>query len=164
MINWKHCPQCKNELDLTGEYPYCKHCALTIYKNSKPTASVLLVKDDKVLLAKRGIEPFKGMYDIVGGFLKDGEDPIEGVKREAKEETGLKIKILDFLGIYMDTYGPTGEHTFNTYYVGEIIGGEMSPQDDVSELEWVPIADPPTPAFKSQTTVLKNLQKWYKKK
>ncbi|HJY99037.1 MAG TPA: NUDIX hydrolase [Patescibacteria group bacterium] len=163
MINWKYCPQCKNGLDRSGEYPYCKNCDLTIYQDSKPTASVLLVKDDKVLLAKRSIEPFKGMYDVIGGFLKEGEDPIVGVKREVKEETGLNIKILDFLGIYMDTYGSTGQHTFNVYYVGEITGGEMSAQEDVAELEWVPIASPPEMAFRSQDKTLKDLQKWYSK-
>lgn len=160
MINWKFCPQCKRELKLDGEYPQCPSCKITIYLHSSPTASVLIYNNGQVLLPKRGIEPFKGEFDIVGGFLKYGEDPIDGVIREAKEETGLEIKILDLLGIYMDTYGPSGESTLNVNYVGEIVSGELKAQDDVAELVWCPIDNLPKPAFKSQLQAFKDLKRW----
>lgn len=55
----------------------------------------------------RGIEPKKGKYDFIGGFLENGEDPLDGAVREFKEETGVEInkKDLEFLGIYVDDYG-----------------------------------------------------------
>lgn len=158
---YKFCPRCKTELDLSGEYPHCPKCDLTIYFNSKPTASILLLDKDKVLLGKRAIEPFKGKYDIIGGFLKNGEDPVTGVLRETKEETGLKIKITEFFGIYMDTYGKGGDYTLNIYYLGKIISGKMKASDDVAQLEWVPISKLPKPAFKSQEKVFVDLQEWY---
>ena len=161
MIKYKFCPQCKTKLDLTGEYPYCSNCDLTIYLNSKPTASILLIDGDKVLLGKRAINPFKDEYDIIGGFLKNGEDPVTGVLREAKEETGLTVKITNLLGIYMDIYGKGGDYTLNIYYIGKIINGEMKASDDVAELEWFEIEDLPKPAFKNQEEVFKDLQKWY---
>lgn len=164
MIDWKYCPQCKKPLDTSGEHPYCKHCKLTIYQNSKPTASVFLINGDKILLSKRGIEPYKGKYDVIGGFLKLGEDPKKGAIREAREETGLKIKIIDMLGIYQDRYGKNGEYTFNIYYVGKIVGGKMRPQDDVSELTWFSIKKLPKPAFKSQTETFRDIKAWYNKK
>jgi ADP-ribose pyrophosphatase YjhB (NUDIX family) len=163
MIKYKFCPQCKTKLDSTGEYPYCPNCKLTIYLDSKPTASILIISGNKVLLGKRAIEPFKGKYDVVGGFLKYGEDPITGVLREAKEETGLTIKITDFLGICMDTYGKGGDYTLNIYYVGEIVSGKMEASDDVAKLEWFDINKLPKPAFKNQEKVFKDLQKWYGK-
>jgi len=158
---YKFCPQCKTKLDLTEEYPYCPNCNLTIYLDSKPTASILLIDGNKVLLGKRATEPFKGKYDVIGGFLKYGEDPIAGVLREVKEETGLKVKITDLLGIYMDTYGKGGESTLNINYIGKIVSGKMKASDDVAELEWVPIDKLPEPAFKSQIKTFKDLQKWY---
>lgn len=104
---------------------------------------MLPVKDGKVLLAKRGRDPFKGAYDIIGGFMEVGEIPEEAAIREAKEETGLDIKITSLLGIYSDRYGDDGEYTLNLHYIGEVVGGEMKAMDDVAELEWVEISEVP---------------------
>lgn len=139
MINYQFCPQCKNNLDLSGEYPCCPNCKETFYKNSKPCAGVLPIKNGQVLLAKRGTEPHKGEWDIIGGFLNSGEHPETGALREALEETGLKTKITGFLGIYMDKYGENGDDTLNIFYTAEIIEGELKAQDDVVSLEWVDI-------------------------
>lgn len=134
---------------------------MIIYKNSAPTASMLIVKNDKVLLARRNVEPFKGEYDVVGGFLKYGEDPTAGVRRETEEETGLTVRIIKMLGVYMDTYGKGGKRTLNFYYVGEIVSGRIKAKDDVAALEWFPIDKPPRPAFRSQRRVFKDLLKWH---
>ncbi len=163
MENFKYCPRCKSKLRNSPDFFECKSCGQIVYKNSAPTASVLIIKGGKVLLAKRAVEPFKGKYDIVGGFLKNGEDPVTGVLRETKEETGLKIKILDMLGIYMDTYGKDGIQTLNINYIGKIVNGKMKASDDVAELEWFPITKIPKPAFKGQIKAFKDLQKWYRR-
>jgi len=152
---------CKSKLINSRDFYKCTNCKQIIYKNPAPTASVLIINGSKVLLSKRGIEPFKGEYDVIGGFLKYGEDPIIGVQRETKEETGLKIKILDILGIYTDIYGEGGEKTFNINYIGKIVSGKMKASDDVAELEWFPISKLPKPAFKSQVETFKDLQKRY---
>ena len=56
------------------------------------------IKDGKILLVKRGIEPFKGRWHLVGGHVEDNETFREALIREFKEETNLDIevgKILD---------------------------------------------------------------------
>ncbi len=103
----------------------------------------------------------KGRYDVIGGFLKYGEHPINGVLRETTEETGLKVKVLDMLGIYMDTYGRGGKRTLNFYFVGEIVSGRPKAGDDVASLEWFPMNKTPRPAFKSQVKVFKDLLIWH---
>jgi ADP-ribose pyrophosphatase YjhB (NUDIX family) len=143
VIKYLYCTQCKAELNLGGEYPRCDGCNITYYQNSKPCASILPIKDGKVLLTKRAIEPYKGAFDIIGGYLKNGEHPIDGVRREAREETGLDIIPTEILGIYMDQYGKDGDMTLNIQYIGEIKGGEMKAQDDVASLHWIPIEDLP---------------------
>ena len=158
--DYKYCPRCKSKLKRTTDSFECPNCGMIIYKNSAPTASILIIKANKVLLAKRNVEPFKGRYDVVGGFLKYGEDPITGVLRETHEETGLKVKILGALGVYMDTYGRGGKCTLNFYYIGSIISGRIRAKDDVAELRWFPINKPPRPAFRSQVKVFKDLRKW----
>lgn len=56
----------------------CGVCGKWHYHNSKPCAGALVVRDGKVLLAQRGVEPFKGYWDIPGGFLEAGEHPEHG--------------------------------------------------------------------------------------
>jgi len=162
MINYKYCPQCKNDLDLSGEYPYCPHCRLTIYRNSKPCAGVLPIKNGRVLLSRRGVDPYKGDWDTIGGFLNSGEHPQTGALREALEETGLKMKITGLLGIYIDKYGPNGDDVQGTVYLTEITGGKMKAQDDVASLEWVDIKTGKiTSHFKSIEKVFADLTKLF---
>jgi ADP-ribose pyrophosphatase YjhB (NUDIX family) len=51
------------------------------------------VKDGKLLLLKRGVEPFKGFWHVVGGHVEEDESLKDAVKREFREETGLDIVV-----------------------------------------------------------------------
>ena len=54
--------------------------------------ALLFNKAGKVLLLRRSAKtPSPGRLDFVGGGLDRGEDPLDGIKREIEEETGLKI-------------------------------------------------------------------------
>ena len=90
------------------------------------------------MLARRAVAPFQGFWDIPGGFLDEGEDPLDGLRRELREETGLEVEPERFLGIWMDRYGgdSTAEATLNLYWTARVVGGEAAPADDVSELHW----------------------------
>lgn len=162
MINYKYCPQCKSDLDLSGENPYCPDCKLTIYLHAAIGTSVLIIKGSQVLLSKRNIEPYKGDWDTIGGFQKLGEDPQECAHREVVEETGLKIKITGILGIYTDRYGPDGDFTQSTCYLAKIVSGTMHAMDDISSLEWVDIKTGQISSrFKSVEKVFADLKKLY---
>jgi len=162
MINYKFCPQCKSDLAFTDEHYYCANCQINIYINSKPCVTVLPLKGGKVLLSKRGIEPYKGDWDTIGGFLKSGEPPEAGALREAKEETGLTMKLTKLFGIYMDKYGVDGEDVQTTVYLAEVHSGVLKPQDDVASLEWVDIKQNKIVSrFKSVEKVLADLKNLY---
>ncbi len=163
MINYQFCPQCRNKLDLSGEYPFCSNCNETFYRNSKPTAGILPIKDGKVLLAKRGREPLLGHWDIVGGFLNAGEHPEVGALREAFEETNCQMKITKLLGMYIDKYDNQSYDTLNIFYLGEIISGDLKPQDDIAELHWVDLKDLDkiTGGFKNVQMALSDLKNLY---
>lgn len=164
-VIYRFCPQCKSDLEKHREYSYCPNCKIRIYKNSKPTAAIFPIKNGKVLLTKRAIDPFKGDYDAVGGFLNNGEDPREAAIREAKEECGLDIEPTEMLGIYVDTYGEDGDYTLNIHYIGRVIGGKTKAGDDASSLHWIDIGKVPlNGGFKNTREALKDLQKWYKSK
>jgi len=135
---WKSCPRCGTELAGDAARLWCSACGFVVYASSKPTAGALCVENGRVLLARRAHPPFKGFWDIPGGFLDEGEDPLDGLRRELKEETGLDVEPERFLGIWIDRYGgdSTAESTLNLYWTALVVGGVAVPADDVSELRW----------------------------
>jgi ADP-ribose pyrophosphatase YjhB (NUDIX family) len=135
---WRVCPRCGAELGGDAARLACDACGFIVYASSKPTTSALCVDNGRVLLARRAHPPFQGFWDIPGGFLDEGEDPLDGLRRELREETGLEVEPQRFLGIWMDRYGgdSTAEATLNLYWIALVVGGEAAPADDVSELRW----------------------------
>lgn len=146
------CPKCATRLEPRDHHgrtlPTCPNCAFTFYNNSAPCTGVFVLRPcvgqelascHEVLLVKRAVEPFKGWWDVPGGFLESGEHPEAGAKRELWEETGLIIEPTELLGFWPDVYGPEEEPTLNIGYVARIIGGEMKAGDDASELAWFPL-------------------------
>ena len=53
----------------------------------------VFVKDGKILLLKRNVEPFKGCWHLIGGHVDDNESLRKALKREFKEETNLDIEV-----------------------------------------------------------------------
>ena len=135
---WRLCPRCGAELGGDAARLACDACGFIVYASSKPTAGALCVDNGRVLLARRAHPPFEGFWDIPGGFLDEGEGPLDGLRRELKEETGLEVEPERFLGIWMDRYGgdSTAEATLNLYWTARVVGGDAAPADDVSELRW----------------------------
>jgi len=82
----------------------------------------IIFEKGKVLLSKRAGRPFKNYWDVPGGFLEAGEHPEEGIKREIFEETGLKIKPMRIIGVFMDTYGKGGIRTLNIHFEADLVG------------------------------------------
>ena len=91
-------------------------------------------RDGKVLLVRRAIAPYRGYWDIPGGFLEAGEHPERGALREVREETGLRVELIGLLGVYLDRYGP--DRTLNLYYRARVLGGRERPADDAMALAW----------------------------
>ena len=77
---------------------YCKFCKKIHYENPKPTATLICMNEDKLLLVKRAVEPARGKWGLPGGFIELGETPNEGAIRELKEETNLDGKPIRLLG------------------------------------------------------------------
>jgi ADP-ribose pyrophosphatase YjhB (NUDIX family) len=131
---WRFCPICGEAIARTDESVECPACGFVLYSHSAVTASVLPEDGDRVLLARRGIEPFRGSWDVIGGFIHEGEHPLDGLRREVREETGLGVEVDRLLGIWMGDYA--GRSTLNLFWVGRLAAGEPQASDDVAELRW----------------------------
>jgi 8-oxo-dGTP diphosphatase len=163
LTEWQWCPRCRTGLEGDESRVECPSCGFVYYANSKPTAGALVLDDERrVLLGRRRGEPFAGRWDIPGGFLEEGEHPVDGMRRELREETGLDVEPLEFLGVWMDQYGgdSTAEATLNCYWTARRIGGEPEPADDVTELRWFAPDELPRPDELAFENVPKVLSAW----
>jgi ADP-ribose pyrophosphatase YjhB (NUDIX family) len=146
---FRFCPRCGSQLSIDSAQPFapqkCFCCGSTHYHGSKPCAGALIVEGNLVLLSERAIDPFKGDWDVPGGFLEAGEDPKEGARREVLEETGLEVELEGPFAVLVDRYpyGKELDYTLNLYYLARIISGTPRPADDVASLRWFPIDSPP---------------------
>jgi ADP-ribose pyrophosphatase YjhB (NUDIX family) len=134
---WAYCPRCASELTRREGAVECASCGFRLFGNSAVTASAL--PDDgqgRVLLARRGIEPFRHFWDTVGGFVHEGEHPLDGLHREVEEETGLAFEPSSLLGIWMGRYDRDNRSTLNLFWTGRLAEGTPQAADDVAELRW----------------------------
>ncbi len=152
LSRWRFCPVCADEIGVEdGVRAECGSCGYRAWASSKPTACAVVVDDEgRVLLARRAGPVFHGYWDLPGGFLDEGEHPLDALRRELREETGLEVEPGDFLGVWMDRYGDEEDAhaTLNLYWSARLVGGEPHAADDVSELGWFrPDELPPVEQF-----------------
>ena len=146
LAGWRYCPRCASELTARDARVECVKCGFVHYAKSAPAVSALVVDDaGRMLLARRAHDPDAGLWDTLGGFLDEGEHPLDGLRRELREETGLEVEPGEYLGTYLDTYGDDPEATsvLNLVWEARIVSGDPAPADDVSELRWFPRDAPP---------------------
>ena len=116
----------------------CPLCGRSWYRHSAPAVGAAIVRDDRALVAVRGIEPEKGRIDLPGGFVGVGEHPADGLVREAKEELGVEIEVVGApILLAIHTYGADGEYVLAIGFRARIVEGEPQPSDDVAEIKWV---------------------------
>lgn len=98
---------------------------------------ILPVKEDKILLCKRAIEPRFGYWTIPSGFMENGETVEDGAKREAMEEAGIKVNI-DRLFMMSSL---TEINQVYLLFLAEVVEENLGYGHETSEVKWVNIND-----------------------
>jgi 8-oxo-dGTP diphosphatase len=96
-----------------------------------------------VLLVRRGVAPFKGMWAIPGGFKRPTETLDEAAKRELAEETGVdSASLLTQLGAYGD---PGRDPRMNVVTIGYLAVlrevGALVASTDAASAALVPVSE-----------------------
>lgn len=112
---------------------------MTWRPNSPPLAADCVVFDAqrRLLLVKRGREPFKGCYALPGGFVEIGETVEAAALRELKEETGIDGRIVRLIGLYSDPARDPVRHTVAAAYLIEPLTTAAVGGDDADAAEWI---------------------------
>jgi ADP-ribose pyrophosphatase YjhB (NUDIX family) len=103
----------------------CPQCGWIYYEHRKLSAAVLAEREGKLLLVKRGIEPWYGKWCTPAGYMEVDEQPKDAASREASEETGLKFKVGELVGVYTYHDDPRGNGLVLIYHA-EVIGGILA--------------------------------------
>jgi ADP-ribose pyrophosphatase YjhB (NUDIX family) len=150
--HYSFCPVCGTPLERSGVQPAvrdlhrCAKCGFEFWQNSKQAVAALVVRVvdtvPHLLLARRSINPYKGMWDLPGGYLKNGEAPEEGLAREMQEELGTTVSAVRLYMTGIDEYpredvAEEARFVLSLHYLCEIPSdAALSPDDDVSEAGW----------------------------
>ncbi len=100
------------------------------WRNPRLVVGTLPVRDGRVHLARRAIEPGMGRWSYPGGFLELGEATAEGARRETEEETQLRVQVGPLLGAYSRPHAGV----VTLIYEADVVGGEVAPGAETSEV------------------------------
>lgn len=137
-------------------------CELCAFNTPRGTATAVFIKDGALLVTKRNQNPYKGMWDLPGGYMNQGEMPEETLRREMKEELGVAITC-DFIGWFPGTASWKGKPyaVLSHAYLAEYKGAIKLEKKENSDMAWMPLAaiNPATVAFDSNQTIVRMLKK-----
>ncbi len=99
----------------------------------------IIRKDDKFLLGVESKDsPIKGQWRFLGGRLEPGEDAVEGLKREIREEADISVNINRYLG---EIEGDYAKIRIKIYLADWKEGMAVPKEDEFSRLEWLSFED-----------------------
>jgi ADP-ribose pyrophosphatase YjhB (NUDIX family) len=102
----------------------------------------VVVRDGRVLLARRGKAPSYGVWSLPGGAVDLGERVKDAVRREIQEECGIGIEVSDVVEVFerlvRDADGRVQYHYVILDYLATWVDGVACASDEVLESRWVP--------------------------
>lgn len=134
----RYCPNCTQTLTTRAEGGRDRlacpdgTCGFIHFGNFSIGCAGVVIRDGKALLVQRGWEPFRGSWQIPGGYVEHDEAILEGVEREVLEESGVVARARDVIAFRHSIGGSIGGPSTNMYVVFRLdyIEGEPRCDDD----------------------------------
>jgi ADP-ribose pyrophosphatase YjhB (NUDIX family) len=161
--SFRFCPLCGDELAPLLSGPDrgrtgCHRGHFVHYDNPAVTAFAFVERDEHFLVLERGQEPYRGRWELPGGFVEAGERPDETIRREIHEETGLCIGSPSILGAYSSQYGNDGKWTVDVAFHCQASPGELSLSAESAGADWVLIERMPALAFAGERSAFEEFK------
>jgi 8-oxo-dGTP diphosphatase len=105
----------------------------------------VIIRDGRILLAKRGSEPGKNKWSIPGGLVELGETVQSTIAREVREESGLDVEVHSLIDVVdnlvPDERGRLHYHFIILDFFTTLKGGIPRAGSDALDVKWVPFED-----------------------
>jgi len=99
-----------------------------------------VIENGKILLVKRAFDPGAGKWSVPGGLVELGEKLSEACAREAEEETGLRVQVLELINVFdmieNEDPGKIKYHYVLVEFLVKPVSGELKPNAEIAELRW----------------------------
>jgi NAD+ diphosphatase len=139
-LHWEqtsgHCPRCGERTErIEGEWgKRCPRCRYEHYPHLHPAVIILIRDGDRCLLTRKA-EWAPGRYALVAGFVDNGECLEGAVQREVKEEVGVEVKDIQYVGSQNWPF----PSQLMIGFVASYAGGEVTiDRDELEDARWFP--------------------------
>jgi NAD+ diphosphatase len=137
----RYCGQCGSAMSLVNWElaALCNKCGHRCYPRIAPCVLVGIIKDDKILLA-RSSRHRAGFYSILAGFVESAETLEQAAVREVKEEVGVDITNLRYVGSQPWPF----PHSLMTGFIADYVAGDIVCQpQEIEEAAWFALTELP---------------------
>ncbi|MBN2298277.1 MAG: NUDIX hydrolase [Deltaproteobacteria bacterium] len=137
----------------------CPNCGekITRYRNPFPTVDIIIEYSSGIVLVSRKNPPHG--WALPGGFVDYGESLENAARREAREETSLRIDNLQMFHVYSDPGRDPRFHTITTVFVARGEGVLQASDDAVDAV----VVDPyhlPDPVVFDHAKIIEDYREW----
>jgi len=153
--DYRFCPACGGRLETRRLKPgdpdrlVCAACGFVFYLDPKVAVGTIIRTDDsRLVLVRRAIEPGYGLWVFPGGYVDRGEEITAAAVREAREESGLDVRLDGLVNIY--SY--PGRPLIVVVYAATMIAGELCCDDEGLEARLFRPDELPWPSLAFQST------------
>jgi 8-oxo-dGTP diphosphatase len=111
--------------------------------------AVIIIRNGQLLLIRRANLHGMGTWAVPGGHLEFGETPEQCAVRETREEVGIEIDRVRFIGATNDIFQESGRHYVTLWMRGEWIAGKpvIAAQAELDAVDWFDLDNLPQPFF-----------------
>ena len=162
---YQYCPCCGTPFTRQGlhrrERLVCPACQFIFWQNPVVGVAVIVMQEDRIVLARRARGVYKGAWCIPCGYVEYDEDVRHAAQREFQEETGLLVEVGEVYAVHSNFHNPAS-HSVGIWFRGTVLGGTLRPDDDVDQVVYIPLHNlPDNLAFPTDRLVLAQLQRQY---
>jgi ADP-ribose pyrophosphatase YjhB (NUDIX family) len=135
-MEYRFCPRCAGPLEsrsLKASDPdrlVCAACGFVFYLDPKvAVGTIITTAESRLVLVRRAIEPGYGLWVFPGGFVDRGEELQTAARREAREESGLEVRLDRLVNVY--SYSDAA--VIIVVYAATAVGGDLCSDEECLE-------------------------------
>jgi len=130
----RFCPACGQPLQLheTENAQVCPACGCLHYPRIEPCIITLISRGEEILLL-RNVRDTQGIYACLAGFVETGETLEQALRREVREETGLEVENIRYVG---SQAWPFPDQLMMAFYADYKSGEIRIQESEIADARW----------------------------